>query len=99
MITKPRYITAGVREMLPASLQHILWYVIETMKVPEKDYLQIFELAPCRNNGKHQLRILHRQEEPAYQKEYFINTKQHINRKIYVIDDGTHCTMLLADEY
>lgn len=99
MITKPRYITAGVKETLPAFVQYILWYLIETMNVPQKDYLQVFEFEPCRRSGRFKLRILHRQEEPAYQKEYLINIKQNVNGKIYVIDDGTHCTMLWADEY
>ena len=44
-------------------------------------------------------RIVHEQEEPEYHKEYDIDIENPITAKVYVIDDGDHCTMLLAEEY
>jgi len=48
-------------------------------------------------NGKQ--KITHTQEVPEYKKEYIFNTGTVITAKIFVIDDKTHSTMLLAEEY
>ena len=59
------------------------------------DYLQVFSLSS--ENGKQ--KITHTQEVPEYKKEYIFNTGTAITAKIFVIDDKTHSTMLLAEEY
>ncbi len=59
------------------------------------DYLQVFSLSS--ENGKQ--KITHTQEVPEYNKEYVFNTGTAITAKIFVIDDKTHSTMLLAEEY
>ena len=61
----------------------------------EKDYLQVFSLSD--DNGRQ--RIKHTQEEPEYTKEYVLDTGVPITEKIFVIDNETYCTMLLANEY
>lgn len=61
----------------------------------DKDYLQVFSLSV--ENGKQ--RIIHAQEIPEYSKEYVFNTGTSITDKVFVIDDKTHSTMLLANEY
>jgi hypothetical protein len=99
LFTGAKYITQGVKETLPSFLQNILWYLIETMDVTEKDYLQVFDLSHTSEDGKMKQTILHTQEQPPYRKEYFICTKQIVAEKIFIIDDYTHCTMLLASEY
>ena len=71
-----------------------MWELIEQMPV-EKDYLQVFCLSD--ENGKQ--RIKHTQEIPEYCKEYVFNIGTTINAKVFVIDDKTHSTMLLAEEY
>ena len=38
-------------------------------------------------------------EVPEYRMEYLLPSDSPINEKIYVIDDGTHSTMLLSSEY
>ena len=64
-----------------------------------------------RKDGRFELRILvgyqengkqkvnHSQEIPEYSKEYVFNIGTTINAKVFVIDDKTHSTMLLAEEY
>ncbi|WP_127484292.1 DUF960 family protein [Paenibacillus ehimensis] len=99
MFTGTKYITQGINAEIPAFLQNILWYMIETMEVSEKDYLQVFQLSDTFEEGVIKQKIVHTQEQPPYRKEYAICTKQIVTTKIYVIDDKTHCTMLLADEY
>ncbi len=99
MFTGTKYITQGIKAEIPVFLQNILWYMIETMEVGEKDYLQVFQLSHASEGGVIKQRIVHTQEQSPYRKEYTICTKQIVTAKIFVIDDRTHCTMLLADEY
>ena len=88
------FITCGVERTIPPILQCIMWELINQMPV-DKDYLQVFSLS-C-NKGKQ--KIIHSQEEPEYEREYVFDTGTAITEKIFVIDDETHSTMLLANEY
>ena len=99
MFNNNRYVTKGVTSTIPEFLQSILWYAIDTMPITKKDYLQIFELSPTINDGVQKQKIIHIQEQPAYRKDFIITTKECITTKVYVIDEGTHCIMLLANEY
>ena len=95
MFTSPRYATRGVTTTVPLMLQIILWDLIDSMEVAEKDYLQVFRLSA--ESGKQ--KITHTQEQPEYSKEYLFPSEDPIKAKIFVIDDETHTTMLLAEEY
>ena len=76
-------------------LQLFMWQCIYEMP-PPKDYLQVFELSVKYGNQK----IMHIQEEPEYQREYLIiSDAPFFVGKIFVIDDETHSTMILAEEY
>ena len=86
--------TKGVMSEIPFVLQLFLWLLIEKLPEP-KDYLQVFRLSVC-DNGQH---IVHEQEEPQYHKEYDCQVDNPVTAKVYVIDDGDHSTMLLAEEY
>ncbi len=99
MFMGDKYITQGVRTQIPVYLQNILWYIIETMDIPKKDYLQVFQLESVCEEGKRKQKIVHTQEQPAYRKSYAICTRRTFTCKVFVMDDHTHCTMLLADEY
>ena len=79
---------------IPELLQIIMWELIKTIPV-DTDYLQVFSLSP---DIKGQ-RIIHSQENPDYQKEYVLNLDTAVVGKVFVIDDGTHCTMLMNYEY
>ena len=95
MFTSPRYATRGVTTTVPLMLQIILWDLIDSMDVEEKDYLQVFKLT---TDGTTQ-RITHSQEQPPYERTLVFRTDNPITAKIFVIDDETHTTMLLAEEY
>ena len=92
-----RYVTKGIAETVPLRLQLILWNMIDTMQMTDKDYLQVFELSE--DNGRQ--KIVHKQEAPMYEKEYLMDVSDtpFVCAKIFVIDDTTHSTMLLASEY
>ena len=62
----------------------------------ERDHFQVFNLEIINDIQ----RIHHFSEQPAYSMEYLLPTIENpITAKIYVIDDGEHSTMLLAEEY
>lgn len=93
--TGQRYLTRGVQAEIPFDLQMFMWYLINNLNEP-KDYLQVFRLSVSYNGTQH---IIHEQEVPAYSREYDVQTDNPVSAKVYVIDDGDHCTMLLAEEY
>ena len=92
---KPRYLTRGVDLEISLEIQLFLWTAIDNMPEP-KDYLQVFNLTV--ENG---LQIVkHSSEQPKFDMTYALPTaEQTVTKKIYVIDDGDQCTMLLAEEY
>lgn len=94
MFNNPKFITKGVSENIPPPLQCLMWELIHNMPV-DKDYLQVFCLSEY--NGKQ--RIIHSQEVPEYSNEYVLDIGNPITAKVFVIDDETHSTMLLANEY
>ncbi|MBQ8181989.1 MAG: DUF960 domain-containing protein [Ruminococcus sp.] len=94
MSQQQRYLTCGVDQTIPLELQIFMWDCVERLPAP-KDYLQVFDLKPV---GVLQS-ITHSSEVPAYKMEYIIPMENPIAEKVYVIDDGDHSTMLLANEY
>ena len=95
MFNNPRYCTRGISETVPLLTQIVLWDLIDSMEVEKKDYLQVFRLT---TNDKTQ-HVTHTQEQPPYERTLEFRTDNPITAKIFVIDDETHTTMLLAEEY
>ena len=94
MFTNNRYLTCGVDSTIPPEIQLFLWECVDRLPEP-RDYLQVFELKPVGNLQC----ITHSSEEPEYHMEYLLPLEVPITGKLYVIDDGSHSTMLLASEY
>ena len=96
MFQNQKFITKGVSENISLLLQLFLWHLIEEMP-PPKDYLQVFRLTI--EDGKQ--KIIHSQEVPWHKREYLLEMTDApiFIGKIFVIDDDTHSTMLLAEEY
>ena len=94
MFKTEKYLTCGVNETIPIVIQLIMWKMVADIPI-EKDYLQIFRLSG--ENGIQT--IVHEQEQPEYRESVSFEWNEPVNQKIYVIDDGDHCTMLLAEEY
>ena len=92
---KGRYLTRGVDADIPAELQLFMWQAIDQMPEP-KDYLQVFRLSV--KNG---LQVIHHTtEQPEFDMTYILAASDTaVTEKVYVIDDGEHCTMILASEY
>lgn len=94
MFNNNRYLTRGVQAEIPLELQIFMWNCIDQLP-EERDYLQVFNLEPF---GEMQ-RIVHTSENPEYKMEYLMPSEAPITAKVYIIDDGDHSTMLLANEY
>ena len=92
--SKDRYLTRGVDAEIPIALQIFLWDAVDNMPQP-KDYLQVFRLSE--ENG---LQIVHHtSEQPQFEMMYYIvEAEKPVTAKVYIMDDGEHCTMLLAEE-
>ena len=95
MFNNPKYLTKGVQGTIPIWLIRLMWFMVAAMEVSQQDYLQVFRLYRT-DTGQH---ITHTQEQPPYQYELDVPCADAVNAKIFVIDDGTHSTMLLAEEY
>ena len=101
-------ITCGIEEKLPDELISILWRIIkcflaDSIAKREVDYLQVLDLSLGDNPGG--LRVVHSQRRPSYScsNTVYMSGKCDLAKldgvRIFVIDDKTHVTMLLAEEY
>ena len=96
-----RYVSRGINDEIPIDLQILMWQLIQELKdtIGDVDYLQVFTISIV-DESENKVRIIHSQEVPEYKKIWIFKASEHCNEeKIFVIDDGTHSTMLLADEY
>ncbi|MDT2600943.1 DUF960 family protein [Enterococcus hulanensis] len=99
-----RYITRGVNERVPKEIQQRCFQLIDE-KVKQTgvklDYLQIFEFNGDDQRGT--ITIIHRQEEPFFINYHECRITNDLTslqvKKLWVIDDHTHQTMLLPEEY
>lgn len=98
MFQNARYVTCGVNADIPSEVQAILWAMLEdlTHKGVKVDYLQVFRLSEQAGRQK----IVHTQEQPDYKDEILVPIYGHlVETKIFIVDDGDHSTMMLAEEY
>ena len=92
MFENQKFLTHGITAQLPLWMINMLWLMILTS---EKDYLQVFTLTKT-PTGQH---IVHEQEQPTYRYELDVPCDDAVDAKVFIIDDLTHSTMLLAEEY
>lgn len=99
-----RYITREVNEQVPKEIQlRCLQLIDEKVKQVEiqLDYLQIFEFN--RDDQRATITIIHRQEEPFFIDYHECRITDALAnfqiKELWVIDDHTHQTMLLPEEY
>lgn len=101
-----KYITRGIANSLPISLQKQLWQLVserengQSKELEAIDYFHIFQF----NMHNDQLYIKHKQERPEYIKTHKANYSKAINiNKVYIIReddvDLSYYVMLLLEEY
>lgn len=97
---KKRHLSRGIHEEIPLNIQAMLWDILDKRIASgaKMDYLQIFDLI-AKGDEEYPIQyVLHRQEVPEHRKEWTAECKKPVTAKIYIIDDGTHCTMLFPEE-
>ena len=65
MFNNQKFLTRGIESEIPSWLVHLMWHMVLTMEIEEKDYLQVFKLTKT-PVGQH---IIHEQEQPPYSYE------------------------------
>lgn len=93
-----KYITKGIQTALPFEIQLLLWNMIDVMNVTKKDYLQVFKFKII-DKANQIVQIEHSQEKPQYKKYIEIKFNLDTDITIFCIDDISHSTMLLTEEY
>ena len=96
-----RYVSRGINNEIPIDVQMFMWKLIEELKdtIEDVDYLQVFTISTV-DESENKIRIIHSQEVPEYKKIWIFEASEPCNEeKIFVIDDWSHATMLLAKEY
>jgi hypothetical protein len=80
-------------------IQGILWRIIERRRNNQEplDYLQVFYLQRI---GDLQM-VTNKQEQPPMEMVVRLKLKESkpIDTTIWIIDDGSHCTMLFPNDY
>lgn len=104
MFDGPPYTTQGILHTIPMPLILILWGLIFERKQCGEylDYLQVFNLSRDTDNAGNEIQVInHTQEQPEYRSIHRLVAEkgQAVTAKVFVIDDTSHCTMLLAEEY
>ena len=93
--SKGRYLTRGIDAEIPIDIQIFMWEAVDNMPEP-KDWLQVFNLSV--ENGLQVIK--HTSEQPKFEMTYILTAlTKAVTAKVCIIDDGDHCTMLLAEEY
>ena len=95
MFENQKFLTRGVEREIPSWLVNLMWHMVATMETAQKDWLQVFILTKT-PTGQH---IVHEQEQPPYRYELEVECPDAVDAKVFVIDDRTYSTMLLAEEY
>lgn len=97
-----RYMTKNIADTLPDELKMLIWKIIddELNSSDDTDYLQVFTFKKV---GESILAVTRKQEQPPKTTVVYIEYKAEyqsiLDRKIFVIDDTDHSTMLYAEEY
>ncbi|MBJ6360905.1 DUF960 family protein [Paenibacillus sp. GCM10012307] len=98
----PRCATKGIHDVLPQSMKLKLFEYVDRQVSSglDMDYLQIFEFSTKVINSKYHQCIVHRQEVPLRSVEYTIcDTDAPLDLTVWIVDEETHATMLLPEEY
>lgn len=97
-----RFMTRAIAETFPDELKILIWEIIDedVNEYSDTDYLQVFTFKKV---GESILAVTREQEQPPRTTVVYIEYKAEyqsiLDRKIFVIDDTNHSTMLYAEEY
>lgn len=103
MFDSPRYTTRQVAAQVGVELQLALWAAIDLRaeQGEELDYLQLFELSVEWVGGEPLQKVRNRQEQPQQEVFFYVNGVETPldGVTLWILDSGTHSTMLFPNEY
>lgn len=91
-----KIVSNRVLNEVPECIQNLLWYLIETMEVIQKNHVQVFEISGSLQEGLFKQKILHTQQYPIYKKVHIVSAQATVNAKIIVVNDTTFSVMLMS---
>lgn len=98
-----RHLTCGVQATIPPEIVSFIWCLIDDMLQSghDVDYLQVFNLCEDKDAAGTPIQVIsHTQENPEYKAIYNLYLPVvPVKSRLFVIDDISHSTMLLAQEY
>lgn len=98
-----RHLTCGVQATIPPEIISFMWCLIDDLIKDgyAVNSLQIFEFWEESDGMVKSVQMVRHTQDPDYRAIYNICLPiiKPINAKIFVIDDISHSTMLLAQEY
>ena len=96
---KPRYATRQIVSNVSVEIQVFLWRIMGIRRNNQEplDYLQVFHLQRI---GDMQM-ITNKQEQPPMEMAVQLKLKesQPIDTTIWIMDDGSYCTMMFLNDY
>lgn len=101
MFDSQRHLTKGINANIGIDLQMLMWAMIDSQKSQGKkmDYLQVFELSRVRMDDKLVQKVIQKQEVPLRKEEGLYTIEEPVSIKVWIIDSGAYCMMLLPEEY
>ena len=90
-----RVVTTNCDSRVPLSTQLAMWWMYDNTGAEERDYFHVFELTAKEGCQE----IFHYQEQPEWKETLISFTDEAVTEKVYIINDGDHETMLLAEDY
>lgn len=96
---KQRYATRQIVSKVSVEIQVLLWRINDNRRNNQEpmDYLQVFHL---QRSGDVQM-ITNNQEQPPMELvvRLELEESQPIDTIIWIVDDGSHCTMMFPNDY
>ena len=107
MFDKNIYITSHAASVIPEKLLNFFKSMIDSSRKELNgvlDYLQVFEVKNIGEDGVNLLAVEHRQEEPNYNRIYYIPDIKCEDCKVFWISEEDengfeHSTIMLAEDY
>ncbi|MCS7460832.1 DUF960 domain-containing protein [Paenibacillus doosanensis] len=96
LFTNPKIVSQRIQFEIPEWTQNLLWYLIESMEVNQKDEIQLFVLSSITVDGEQKQQIIHSQQQPPYFMEHTISASTIITAKVLAVDCQSHSVMIMC---
>ena len=100
LFSNERYISQGVKRQVPLPLSATLWFILDKVKnsSEELEYVQMFKLSACHEDGKTFQIIEHIHEGDVDSSLIRIESEETFTGTILIVDDGVATVMCFPSE-